>query len=947
MQHIGKYKIIKKLGSGSFGFVYLAEDPKLQMQVAIKVFKIKDTTLMSQVTSATEDPEHVIKQRFINEARTLRKLSANPYIVEMYEFDELADGTPYYVMPYIARTLVDEIGKDAFNQGMLDEIPKANFPRRIPTILAISYLKQLSQALCTVHENGLVHRDIKPENILINNENQLQLSDFGIAKLPLSEHSQTGFGMGSKNYLSPEQQESAKHVQAASDIYSLGVIAYRMLTGQLPLGRFQDPINYAPDIPKALNDLIISALSQTPSLRPSDGSQFLIALNQAINDTSKKTVAPATQTEEGTAIWTTSSVSKIKDELIPLKNKIIELLTQQGEIKPDDLILLQTLADIAHVDNSALHVFIAKITLQQTTQQPISDDIISSDLTNNKDDSLDDLSNNVASTSINNSASINNSSSELAAFILWMNTVNKHFNNHEQFLSDQQVNHLITAGLSTTNKTAEQLKVLIDTKQQKPNLIKKIKTRTFLLFNQIKKRPPLLLLLLTVAVLTITYGQYQAQNKLTITDEQHWSQAQKTNTIAAYQLYLTSQPEGNHFDNAKQALAKLLQQKEYSEQYSKENKAIERQQQIEAIQQQLIKQGYQISQTGKLDERTKHAIKTFEKSQNLLITGEVDELILKKLKQTYQQKDQKRWLSAQDKNTIDAYQQYKKAFPQGQYFMQATQEINQLTFEKDNNHKKVKEAQKKRDKKIIALATNELLNNMVTLPSANFMMGCTLSDECKTKEMPQHNVSINTFSIMAAEVTFTQWDACVTDGACSLQPDDEGWGRGNRPVIGVSYLNITEQFIPWLYRVTGKNFTLPSEAQWEYAAKATSTTKYAWGNELTCLQARYSQFSGICGNDRNTEIVKSFKPNTFGLYDMHGNVWEWTQDCWSDNYNASPTDGSAREISDCTAGVIRGGSWLNEASLLRSTFRTKYSRSAKANVNGFRLVINTTNNRIY
>ena len=922
MQQIGKYNVIKKLGSGSFGSVYLAEDPKLQMQVAIKVFKIKDIALMSQVTSATDDPEQVIKQRFINEARTLRKLSANPYIVEMYEFDELNDGTPYYVMPFISRTLVDEIGKDAFNQGMLNDLPKAHFPRRIPTPLAINYLIQLTQALCAVHEHGLVHRDIKPENILINDENQLQLSDFGIAKIPLNEHSQTGFGMGSKNYLSPEQQESAKHVKATSDIYSLGVIAYRMLTGQLPLGRFQDPIHFAPDMPQALNDLIIIALSQTSSLRPCDGSQFLLALNQAIKESNLEAI---TQTEEGTAIWTTNNASKIKVELQPLKIKIIELLTRQGEIKPDDLVLLQTLGDIAHLDNSALHVFIDQIILQQTAQHPASQEPENTHL----NDSLDNIS--------------NNNANELSAFILWMNTVNTHFKTHEQFLSEQQVDRLITAGLSTTNKKEEQLKALIDAKQQKPTLVKKIKARGSNLLNQVKKRPFLLALLLTLIGITIIYGQYTANKNLTIADEHHWKQAQETHTIAAYQSYLANQPEGNYLTNAKQVLAHLLQNKETS----KENDAIVLQQQINAIQQQLIKQGYQISQTGKLDARTTHAIKAFEKSQSLLITGSADELIIKKLKQVYQQKEQKNWLAAQEKNTVDSYQQYQKDFPQGQHFMQATQLINQLTFDKNNNAKEIKAAQIKRNKTIVELATSDLFNNMVTLPSANFMMGCVQSNECKTKEMPQHKVSINTFSIMATEVTFAQWDACVTDGACSLLPNDEDWGRGNRPVIGVSYLDITDQFIPWLNTVTGKNFTLPSETQWEYAAKATTKTHYAWGNKLDCLQARFSQFSGLCGNDRKTSTVKSYQPNAFGLYDMHGNVWEWTQDCWNNSYKGAPSDDSAWGTGDCTAGVIRGGSWLNEASLLQSTFRTGYKRSAKANVNGFRLVINTIKNRQY
>ena len=281
---------------------------------------------------------------------------------------------------------------------------------------------------------------------------------------------------------------------------------------------------------------------------------------------------------------------------------------------------------------------------------------------------------------------------------------------------------------------------------------------------------------------------------------------------------------------------------------------------------------------------------------------------------------------------IDTYRQYKTEFPQGQHAMQASKLIKQLTLEQKAKDEKKRQAQIKKHKQLIELTTTDLLSNMITLPAANFIMGCSQNDGCKDKEMPAHKVSISTFSIMATEVTFAQWDTCVTDGACSIVPNDESWGRGNRPVIGISYDNIVEEFIPWINKSTTKNFTLPSEAQWEYAAKATSKTKFSWGDELNCHQARYGQFSGLCGNERKTSPIKSFQPNAFGLYDMHGNVWEWTQDCWNDNYTTAPNNGNPWQTGDCSAGVIRGGSWLNEAKLLRSTFRAGYNRSAKANV---------------
>ena len=123
MHIIGKYTVIKELGAGGFGAVYLAEDPKLGTKVAIKVFRVKDENLAGIATSASQDAGGALKDRFLSEARTLVSLSHNPYIVNLMEFDEMPDGTPYYVMPYLPTSLEQEIGKDAFSRGKLEEPP--------------------------------------------------------------------------------------------------------------------------------------------------------------------------------------------------------------------------------------------------------------------------------------------------------------------------------------------------------------------------------------------------------------------------------------------------------------------------------------------------------------------------------------------------------------------------------------------------------------------------------------------------------------------------------------------------------------------------------------------------------------------------------------------------------------------------------------------------------
>ena len=169
------------------------------------------------------------------------------------------------------------------------------------------------------------------------------------------------------------------------------------------------------------------------------------------------------------------------------------------------------------------------------------------------------------------------------------------------------------------------------------------------------------------------------------------------------------------------------------------------------------------------------------------------------------------------------------------------------------------------------------------------------------------------FHLGKYEVTFAQWDACVEDGGCGgYSPSDEGWGREDRLVVNVSW-DDAQSLISWLNRKKGANYRLPTEAKWEYAARAGSTTKYSWGNDIGDNRAN-------CGSDcadsypsTATTPVGSFPANAWGLHDMHGNVGEWVQDCWNESYEGAPTDGSAWESGDCDYRVVRGGSWGNSA----------------------------------
>jgi formylglycine-generating enzyme required for sulfatase activity len=253
---------------------------------------------------------------------------------------------------------------------------------------------------------------------------------------------------------------------------------------------------------------------------------------------------------------------------------------------------------------------------------------------------------------------------------------------------------------------------------------------------------------------------------------------------------------------------------------------------------------------------------------------------------------------------------------------------------------------------------------MVVLPAGDFLMGSPADEAERRENEKQRRITFaQNFAMSATPVTWEQWEACVRDTWCDAEsietalrlnmdgtPNENymDHGRGNRPVVGLSWYD-AQNFVGWLNWKTGEDdaYHLPSEAEWEYAARAGTTTAFPWGDSLDYDYGNFGKRdSGLGGHTEGRDVwmdgtspVASFPANAFGIYDMHGNIFEWTQDCFEADLSNAPVNGQANTGGDCTVRVFRSGTYTSNSYLQRSARRgAPYPLTARGrNYLGFRV----------
>ena len=425
----------------------------------------------------------------------------------------------------------------------------------------------------------------------------------------------------------------------------------------------------------------------------------------------------------------------------------------------------------------------------------------------------------------------------------------------------------------------------------------------------------------------------KAQAEIDKYDDKAWATAEQRNTIAGYEDYLTDWPEGKYAPKAKERIEEMKKAIEAAKKDAAEK--AERQRQAALARAAQERQAWQTADTLNSVAGYQDYLANFPSGKNAPeAQSRIDRMQANQAAQQASAIEEQAWSTAKTSNTAESYQTYLTSYPSGKYSPLAKAALEEMRPSPGRTYQ---------DCNVCPM--------MKTLDTGTSQLGASASEPgVKPNEQPKRPVIISKpFSISLTEVTFAQWDACVSAGGCSKQPKDNGWGRGNRPVINISW-DDAQGYAQWLSNKTGKKYSLPSEAQWEYAARGSETGIYMGGSaKALCAFANgagsesgltwANQECSDLSSDR-TLPVGSLSANKNGLKDMLGNVQEWTLDCNTLNLKDAPTNGDADLRGSCNQRVVRGGSWFSPPTGLRFTTRENQRRGDSNDFTGFRVVRN-------
>jgi len=405
----------------------------------------------------------------------------------------------------------------------------------------------------------------------------------------------------------------------------------------------------------------------------------------------------------------------------------------------------------------------------------------------------------------------------------------------------------------------------------------------------------------------------QAQIQLGVLDERAWQALSAEDSVPAYEDYLEQFPNGLHQAEALARLDEIAQAEARAEREALERERRDR-------------EAWQAARAA----GTLAAVDRYLADWPAGLHAEEAQTLRAWLKSRAE--DDEAFESAQNLGTRDAYQAYIDAFPQGEHVSAALAAMDELVMRPGKRFQDCAECPE-----------------MVVVPAGRFEQGSPEAEQAGlAMERPARTVNIpQALAAGIHEVTLAQWDACFDAGRCKRRLEDNGWGRGQRPAIMVSW-NDAQEYLQWLSVKSGKAYRLPSESEWEYFARAGEQGQWLGGDP-----AALCEYANIAGNESGfdwrhracsdpvavgTAPAASFRANAFGLYDVIGNVAEWTDDCMNLSYLDAPVDGSAWGRGICSSHMTRGGSWLTGSKDVRLASRFNLKNGDRNDFTGFRVV---------
>ena len=849
-----EYRLDAVLGAGGFGITYRAYDAHLDKFVAIKEYlpvefatRTEASTVVPHSNADAQD-YHWGLTRFLDEARTLARFD-HPHLNKVHRFFE-SNGTAYMVLEYVqGETLADRLSREP-------QLEEAALQRLLDEILS---------GLAVMHAAGYVHRDIKPGNLMLREEDgSAVVLDFGAARQAVGQRSKAITSILTPGYAPVEQYDGkVDRVGPWTDIYALGMVAYRCISGmgdsELPdavarmLAHTRGEAVLLPAVEAGkgrYSSKLLEAIDWAMEVNEQDRPQSVDAWRQALagggrRKSSPKSVRKATtrQTRGTTTERAGTSWSGVALTLV-----IVALLGVGAwwgwQTYPE---LFETGgADVAGETPQEVETGDTGEALASAEQTPPPDKAALKQPASGEPAAPaeeDEVTRLLAAAEAN-----------LAARRLTSPAWNNAWDNYQRVLELVPAHPDAIQGME---QVIESYMALFGTAVRQEAFDKA--ADYLAMIRELYPDSPVL---------------EEGEGRLAAARQARSARLAKMKAVREHLEAFETALRRNDLDEATGYLDRISALDADAPELADGHQRLAEARQAELKQQAELKRQRQaeaerhaglfeaVMQEGKLQKAANHLAQIRAKDPDSPVLG------------------------AAEQRLADA------------------REVEQ---ERQRQEAAARQVELERQRREIEARVKELVAGMVDIPAGRFRMGA-LKRGGYDNEKPVHTVTVPAFKLGKFEVTFTQWDACVADGGCGrYTPYDAGWGRGNRPVINVSWDDI-QLFIDWLNDKTGGNYRLPTEAEWEYAVRAGSTTEYSWGNSIGSNRANCDG-CGSRWDNRQTAPVGSFSANAWGLHDLHGNVWEWVQDCWNKNYKGAPTDGRAWTSGDCGRRVIRGGSW--------------------------------------